>query len=51
MLEATDLAGWTNIVFSSSATVYGASQYLPYDEKHSTFLVNPFGRSKLIIEK
>ena len=39
-----------NIVFSSSATVYGKPQYLPYDEEHPTNPVNPYGRSKLIIE-
>jgi UDP-glucose 4-epimerase len=39
-----------NIVFSSSATVYGKPQYLPYDEEHPTNPVNPYGRTKLIIE-
>ena len=39
-----------NIVFSSSATVYGDPQYLPYDEEHPTNPVNPFGCSKLMIE-
>ena len=38
------------IVFSSSSTVYGKSKYLPYDEKHPTNPVNPYGRTKLIIE-
>ena len=42
--------GFNNIVFSSSATVYGKPHYLPYDEKHSTNPVNPYGRTKLIIE-
>jgi UDP-glucose 4-epimerase len=39
------------IVFSSSATVYGKSQYLPYDEEHPTKPINPYGRSKLFIEE
>ena len=39
-----------NIVFSSSATVYGKPQYLPYDEEHPTNPVNPYGRTKLMIE-
>ena len=39
-----------NIVFSSSATVYGVPIYLPYDEEHPTNPVNPYGRTKLIIE-
>jgi UDP-glucose 4-epimerase len=43
-------AGCNNIVFSSSATVYGKPKYLPYDEEHPTHPVNPYGRSKLMIE-
>jgi UDP-glucose 4-epimerase len=39
-----------NIVFSSSATVYGKPEYLPYDEEHPTNPVNPYGRTKLMIE-
>ena len=43
-------AGCNNIVFSSSATVYGKPHYLPYDEEHPTSPVNPYGRTKLMIE-
>ena len=50
LLRAMSKAGCNNIVFSSSATVYGDPQYLPYDEKHPTHPVNPYGRTKLIIE-
>jgi UDP-glucose 4-epimerase len=50
LLEAMSKAECDNIVFSSSATVYGKPQYLPYDEKHPTNPVNPYGRTKLIIE-
>lgn len=39
------------IVFSSSATVYGEPQYLPYDEDHPTNPVNPYGHTKLFIEE
>jgi len=39
------------IVFSSSATVYGIPQYLPYDENHPTSAINPYGRTKLHIEE
>jgi UDP-glucose 4-epimerase len=39
------------IVFSSSATVYGEPQYLPYDEDHPTKPINPYGHSKLFIEE
>jgi UDP-glucose 4-epimerase len=50
LLRAMSKAECNNIVFSSSATVYGKPQYLPYDEKHPTNPVNPYGRTKLIIE-
>jgi UDP-glucose 4-epimerase len=50
LLTAMSKAGCNSIVFSSSATVYGEPQYLPYNEKHPTNPVNPYGRTKLIIE-
>ena len=43
--------GVERLVFSSSATVYGAPQYLPLDEQHPTSATNPYGRSKLHIEE
>ena len=39
------------IAFSSSATVYGQPQYLPYDENHPVAPVNPYGRTKLMVEQ
>jgi UDP-glucose 4-epimerase len=50
LLSAMSKVECNTIVFSSSATVYGDPQYLPYDEEHPTNPVNPYGRSKLIIE-
>ena len=50
LLTTMSKAGCNNIVFSSSATVYGKPQYLPYDEEHPTDPVNPYGRTKLIVE-
>ncbi|WP_396190693.1 GDP-mannose 4,6-dehydratase, partial [Flavobacterium sp.] len=32
-------------------TVYGEPEYLPYDESHPTKPVNPYGQSKLQVEK
>ncbi|OUU21529.1 MAG: UDP-glucose 4-epimerase GalE [Candidatus Endolissoclinum sp. TMED37] len=43
--------GCKHLIFSSSATVYGNPNYLPYDEKHSLIPNNPYGKSKLIIEQ
>lgn len=39
------------IVFSSSATVYGDSHIMPIKENFPLKVVNPYGRSKLIIEE
>ena len=50
LLMAMSKAECNNIVFSSSATVYGKPKYLPYDEEHPTNPVNPYGRTKLMIE-
>jgi len=50
LLRAMSKARCNNIVFSSSATVYGKPHYLPYDEEHPTNPVNPYGRTKLMIE-
>jgi len=51
LLKAMKKADVKKIVFSSSATVYGEPEYLPYDEEHPTSAVNPYGRSKLHIEE
>ena len=40
-----------NIVFSSTAATYGEPAYIPIDEKHPQVPINPYGQSKLIIEK
>lgn len=41
-----------NLVFSSSATVYGSPQYLPLDEKHPVGgCTNPYGKTKFFIEE
>ena len=41
-----------NIIFSSSATVYGEPQYLPLDEKHPVGgCTNPYGKTKYFIEE
>ena len=40
-----------NLVFSSSATVYGDPHKVPIMEDFPTFATNPYGRSKLMIEE
>ena len=43
-------AGVKNIVFSSSATVYGTSEKVPFTEDAPLGTTNPYGTSKLVIE-
>ena len=50
LLQAMRRADVKKLVFSSSATVYGEPQYLPYDENHPTKPINVYGRTKLQIE-
>ena len=38
------------IVFSSTAATYGEPEYVPIDEKHPQNPINPYGRTKLMIE-
>lgn len=40
-----------NIVFSSSATVYGDPATVPIDESFPNFATNPYGRTKLMMEE
>lgn len=51
LLEVMQAHGCRRIVFSSSATVYGEPHYLPYDEAHPVAPVNPYGRTKLMVEQ
>lgn len=44
--------GVHNMVFSSSATVYGDPQKLPIDEQHlAGGCTNPYGKTKFFIEE
>ncbi len=51
LLKAMQEVGCRRILFSSSATVYGIPQYLPFDEAHPCAPVNPYGRTKFFIEE
>src|SRR5690554_7201351 len=44
-------AGVKNMVFSTSATVYGYPATVPIREDFPTSATNPYGRSKLMIEE
>jgi len=51
LLEEMAAANVKSIVFSSSATVYGEPQFLPYTESHPLKPINVYGHSKLMVEQ
>jgi UDP-glucose 4-epimerase len=51
LCQAMEKANSKNLVFSSSATVYGDPETLPLTENMPLSATNPYGRSKLIIEE
>ena len=51
LLNAMVVAGVKNIVFSSTAAVYGNPAQIPIPENSPTLPINPYGESKLMIEK
>jgi UDP-glucose-4-epimerase GalE len=51
LLNAALECGVRNIVFSSSCATYGNPKSLPIDENHPQVPVNPYGDSKLFIER
>ena len=51
LLAAMREAGVRNLVFSSTAAVYGDPIDVPIAENHPLRPVNPYGRSKLIMEE
>lgn len=51
LLQAMAKAGCRRLVFSSSATVYGAPDCLPIPETHPLRPTNPYGQSKWMVEQ
>jgi UDP-glucose 4-epimerase len=51
LFEAMQAHGVRRIVFSSSATVYGMAAEMPLKETSPTAPMNPYGRTKLMVEQ
>ncbi len=51
LLEAMREAEVKKIVFSSTCATYGDPQHVPISEKHVQRPVNPYGESKLMVER
>jgi len=51
LLRAAQAAGIDKVVFSSTCATYGMPTSIPMKESHAQIPINPYGRSKLIIEQ
>ena len=51
LLEAMQAAGIDKFIFSSTAAIFGTPQYTPIDERHPRAPINPYGRTKLMVEE
>lgn len=51
LLEAMVKAGVKHLVFSSTCATYGVPQSIPIPETHPQAPINPYGKSKLMVEQ
>jgi len=51
ILDAMKRHGTRRFVFSSTCATYGNPQFIPMDETHPQVPVNPYGASKLMLER
>jgi len=51
LLDAMVENGANNFIFSSTAAIFGEPQYTPLDEQHPKNPINPYGRSKWMVEQ
>jgi UDP-glucose 4-epimerase len=51
LLSAAQAAGIKAFVFSSTCATYGLPQSVPLDESHRQVPINPYGRTKYIVEQ
>lgn len=51
LLDAMRAHGCNIFIFSSTCATYGNPEYMPLDEKHPQNPINPYGASKLMLER
>lgn len=51
LLESMVRRGVKRFIFSSSAAIFGDPEYVPIDEQHPKAPINPYGRSKWMVEQ
>lgn len=50
LLNLMKKAGVNRFIFSSTAAIFGEPEYVPIDEAHRKTPVNPYGKTKLMVE-
>jgi UDP-glucose 4-epimerase len=51
LLDAMVAANVRHFIFSSSAAIFGEPEYGPIDERHPKSPINPYGRTKYMVEQ
>jgi UDP-glucose 4-epimerase len=51
LLDTLRAGGVNKFIFSSTCATYGVPQYVPIDEKHPQWPINPYGWTKLMVER
>ncbi len=51
LLDAMRAHGVERLVFASTAAIFGEPVYIPMDETHPLLPINPYGRSKRMVEE
>lgn len=51
LVDAMRAHGVNKFIFSSTAATFGEPQYTPIDERHPQQPINPYGRTKLMVEQ
>jgi UDP-glucose 4-epimerase len=51
LLDAMRRQGVRCFIFSSTAAIFGEPQYTPIDERHPSAPINPYGRTKWMVEQ
>ncbi len=51
LLDTMRVHGVNRFIFSSTAATFGEPKYTPIDEQHPQLPINPYGRTKLMVEQ
>lgn len=51
LLDAMIQSNCKTLIFSSTAALFGEPEYIPIDEQHPCKPINPYGQSKLMVER